>query len=189
MAKVKQRAGWNWLYKDALQETLQELSLGSCSLAGGGMRVKLSKAYDNPDMKVFLCCFHLLSSVTLGKSQSQVTFLSPDYYFLFWNRIHCVLNWGLFPEGIYNPADDLRPTIISQLGNQTSDESPFREEENPRWPLKNASDLRRWGAGRHASLILHWDFQLRLTSQALPGFFFFGQVGTFERWQFKQWFV
>lgn len=105
--------------------------------------------------------------------------------------IHCVLNWGLFPEGIYNPADDLRPTIISQLENQTSDERPFREEENPRWPLKNASDLRRWGAGRHALLISHWDFQLRLTSQALPGFclFCFGQVATFERWQFKQWFV
>lgn len=87
--------------------------------------------------------------------------------------ICCVLNWGLFPEGIYNPADDLRPTIISQLENQTSDERPFREEENLRWPLNNASDLQRWGAGSHALLILHWDFQLRLTSQALPGLFFF----------------
>lgn len=93
--------------------------------------------------------------------------------------IHCVLNWGLFPEGIYNPADDLRPTIISQLENQTSDERPFREE-NLRWPLNNASDLRRWGAGSHALLILHWDFQLRLTSQALPGFFFWSCSNIWE---------
>ena len=94
--------------------------------------------------------------------------------------IHCVLNWGLFPEGIYNPADDLRPTIISQLENQTSDERPFREEENLRWPLNNASDLRRSGAGSHALMILHWHFQLRLTSQALPGFFFWSCSNIWE---------
>lgn len=88
MIEVKQRAGWNGLYKDALQGTLQELSLGSRSLAGGGMCVKLSKTYDDLDTKEFLRCFRLVSSVILGEWQSQATFLSPDDYFLFWNTMH-----------------------------------------------------------------------------------------------------
>lgn len=135
----------------------------------------------------FLCCFSLLSSVTLDKSQPQATFLSPDYTFDFeilW--LHCVLNWGLFPEGIYNPVDDTRPNIISQLENQTSAERPFMEEKKLRWPLKNKSDLQRWGTGKQALLILPWDFWLRLLHRLCPAFL---HVVIFGRWCFNQWFV
>ena len=83
MTKVKQRAGWNWLYRDVLQGTLQELSLGSGSLAGGRMRVKLSKTYEDLDTKGFLTLLLLSSAVSLIFCDSgQVTI--PSHLSLSW---------------------------------------------------------------------------------------------------------
>lgn len=103
-----------------------------------------------------------------GLSPPSLRLMTTFNFEILW--LPFVLNWGLFPEGIYNLADDRRPTIISQLENQTSAEWPFTEE-NLKWPLKKKSDLQRWGAGEHSSLMPAWDFWLRLTSQTLRGFF------------------